>query len=42
MLGVRRPSLNRVLKEFERDGLVSLSCSSIALLDRKRLAERAR
>lgn len=33
MLGVARPSLNKVLKELERRGLVALGYASIRLLD---------
>lgn len=41
MLGVQRPSLNKVLKEFERDGLIQIGYSSIDILDRARLAARS-
>ena len=42
MLGVQRPSLNKVLKELERDGLISISYSAIDTLDPGRLARLAR
>ncbi|WP_435111963.1 Crp/Fnr family transcriptional regulator [Nocardiopsis synnemataformans] len=42
MLGVRRPSLNKVLKEFERDGLIAVRYAAIDLLDRPALARRVR
>ncbi|MHB1873461.1 MAG: Crp/Fnr family transcriptional regulator [Streptosporangiaceae bacterium] len=38
MLGVQRPSLNKVLKELERDGLIRIGYSAIDVLDRNRLA----
>ncbi|WP_304453286.1 Crp/Fnr family transcriptional regulator [Nocardiopsis sp. YSL2] len=41
MLGVRRPSLNKVLKEFERAGLVRVRYAAIDLLDRSALSSRA-
>jgi CRP-like cAMP-binding protein len=37
MLGVQRPSLNKVLKELERDGLIRISYSTIEVLDQARL-----
>src|SRR5216683_3292703 len=37
MLGVQRPSLNKVLKDLERDGLIRISYSTIDVLDRARL-----
>jgi len=40
MLGVARPSLNKVLKEFERDGLIKISYSAIEVLDQAKLARR--
>ena len=40
MLGVARPSLNKVLKELERGGLIRISYSTIEVLDRDRLAGR--
>ncbi|KOX16485.1 Crp/Fnr family transcriptional regulator [Nocardiopsis sp. NRRL B-16309] len=40
MLGVRRPSLNKVLKEFERAGLVRVRYAAIDLLDRSALSSR--
>jgi CRP-like cAMP-binding protein len=42
MLGVQRPSLNKVLKDLERDGLISISYSAIDILDPVRLARLAR
>lgn len=41
MLGAARPSLNKVLKDLERDGLIRISYSSIEVLDLGRLAARA-
>ncbi len=41
MLGVQRPSLNKVLKDLERDGLIRISYAAIEVLDRPRLAARA-
>jgi CRP-like cAMP-binding protein len=41
MLGVQRPSLNKVLKNFERRGLVAISYATIDLLDPRTLAEIA-
>jgi CRP-like cAMP-binding protein len=41
MLGVARPSLNKVLKDLERDGLIRISYSSIEVPDPARLAARA-
>ncbi|GAA3742799.1 CRP-like cAMP-binding protein [Spinactinospora alkalitolerans] len=41
MLGVRRPSLNKVLKELEKDGLIALRYSAIDIVDRAALARRA-
>ncbi|MDV6013697.1 Crp/Fnr family transcriptional regulator [Haloechinothrix sp. LS1_15] len=41
MLGVRRPSLNKVLKEFERDGLIRVRYGAIDILDGEALALRA-
>ena len=40
MLGVQRPSLNKVLKDLERDGLIRISYSSIEVLDCARLTTR--
>ena len=40
MLGVQRPSLNKVLKDFERDGLVRTGYAAIEILDPARLAAR--
>ena len=41
MLGVQRPSLNKVLKDLERDGLIRISYSAIEIRDTTRLASRA-
>jgi CRP-like cAMP-binding protein len=40
MLGVARPSLNRVLKDLERDGLIKISYGTIEVLDPARLTAR--
>lgn len=42
MLGLRRPTLNRVLKDFERDGLLRIGYRQIELLAVEGLRERAR
>ena len=42
MLGVQRPSLNKVLKDMERGGLIRISYSTIEVVDRTGLAARAR
>jgi CRP/FNR family transcriptional regulator, cAMP and macrophage regulator len=42
MLGVQRPSLNKVLKELERDGLISINYSAIDILGPGKLARLAR
>ncbi|MDS1271854.1 Crp/Fnr family transcriptional regulator [Lipingzhangella sp. LS1_29] len=41
MLGVRRPSLNKVLKELERARVISVSYAAITILDPDALATRA-
>lgn len=41
MLGVQRPSLNKILKEFERDGLIAVRYAEIELVDAGRLTEKA-
>lgn len=41
MLGVRRPSLNKVLKDFERRGLIELSYRAITIHDPGALARLA-
>lgn len=41
MLGVQRPSLNKVLKELERDGLIRIGYATIDVLDRGTLSARA-
>ena len=40
LLGVQRPSLNTVLKDFERDGLIRISYAAIEVLDHHRLTTR--
>ncbi|WP_149361899.1 Crp/Fnr family transcriptional regulator [Lolliginicoccus suaedae] len=42
MLGVQRQSLNRVLKKFERDGLVGIRYSAVDIRDSARLGAIAR
>jgi CRP/FNR family transcriptional regulator, cAMP and macrophage regulator len=42
MLGVQRPSLNKVLKDLERADLIRISYSTIEIVDRTALAARAR
>lgn len=41
MLGVQRPSFNKVLKDFERDGLVAVRYAAVAITDAPALRERA-
>lgn len=41
MLGVQRPSLNKILKEFERDGLIAVRYAEIELIDAGRLNAKA-
>ena len=41
MLGAQRPSLNKVLKDLEHDGLIAISYSAIEIRDTTRLASRA-
>ena len=41
MLGAQRPSLNKVLKDLERDGLITISYGAIEIRDTTRLASRA-
>jgi CRP-like cAMP-binding protein len=41
MLGVQRPSLNKILKELERDELIAVRYAAIDILDPDRLAQRA-
>jgi len=41
MLGAQRPWLNKVLKDLERDGLITISYSAIEIRDATRLASRA-
>ncbi len=40
MLGVQRPSLNKVLKELERDELIRIGYAAIDILDPAGLARR--
>jgi CRP-like cAMP-binding protein len=42
MLGVQRPSLNKVLKDLERDGLIRIGYSAIDILDVEGLARLAK
>lgn len=37
MLGVQRPSLNKILKEFERQGMIEVRYAAIGILDHKGL-----
>jgi CRP/FNR family transcriptional regulator, cAMP and macrophage regulator len=41
MLGAQRPSLNKVLKDLERDGLIRIAYSAIDILDPDALTRRA-
>jgi CRP-like cAMP-binding protein len=41
MLGVQRPSLNKILKDLERDGLIGVRYASIDLINVTGLAHRA-
>jgi CRP-like cAMP-binding protein len=41
MLGVQRPSLNKVLKDLERDGLIRVGYAAIEILDMAGLARRS-
>lgn len=41
MLGVQRPSLNKILKDFERAGLITVRYSALDILDTAGLARRA-
>jgi Mn-dependent DtxR family transcriptional regulator len=41
MLGAQRPSLNKILKELERDGLITIHYAAIDITDPDRLARRA-
>jgi CRP-like cAMP-binding protein len=41
LLGVRRPSLNKVLKDLERSGTVRLSYGCVDIVDRAALARTA-
>ncbi|MBO0872769.1 MAG: winged helix-turn-helix domain-containing protein [Pseudonocardia sp.] len=41
MLGVRRPSLNKVLRQFEHQGLIGLGYRTIDVHDRPGLARAA-
>lgn len=42
MLGVQRPSLNKILKEFERDGLIRVGYAVIEIIDAEALGLVAR
>jgi CRP/FNR family transcriptional regulator, cAMP and macrophage regulator len=42
MLGVRRPSLNKVLKELERNGLIVVRYAAIEIVDTVALTELSR
>jgi hypothetical protein len=41
MLGVQRPSLNKLLRDFERQDLIELGYRSVRILDRQRLQRRS-
>jgi DNA-binding FadR family transcriptional regulator len=41
MLGVQRPSLNKVLKHLEQGGLIRIHYGAITILDRPGLTRRA-
>ncbi len=41
MLGVQRPSLNKILKDFERRGLISVGYAAIHLVDSSALLDTA-
>ena len=41
MLGAQRPSLNKVLKDLEHDGLIRISYGAVEIRDMARLASRA-
>jgi CRP/FNR family transcriptional regulator, cAMP and macrophage regulator len=41
MLGVQRPSLNKILKEFERDGLIAIRYAAIDIVNPTRLRKQA-
>jgi CRP-like cAMP-binding protein len=41
MLGVQRPSLNKILKEFERDRLIAIHYAGIDIVDVDRLRSKA-
>jgi len=41
MLGVQRPSLNKVLKELEREGLIAIGYAAVDIVDAARLRKRA-
>ena len=41
MLGVQRPSLNKVLKDFERQGLISLSYATVTVIELQGLRDLA-
>ncbi len=41
MLGVQRPSLNKILKDFERDGLITIRYAGIGVANADGLRARA-
>lgn len=41
MLGVQRRSLNKILKEFERDGLIAIRYAAIDIVNPARLRKQA-
>lgn len=40
MVGAQRPSLNKILKELEREGLIGVRYGAIDILDADRLRKR--
>jgi CRP-like cAMP-binding protein len=42
MLGAQRPSINKILKQYEHDGLISIGYAVIEIADQNRLRDRAR
>ena len=41
MVGVQRPSLNKILKELERDQLIAIHYAGIDIIDVERLGAKA-
>ncbi len=41
MLGAQRPSVNKILKDFERDGLIEVKYAAIDIVDGGKLTRRA-